>query len=250
MKQFIITLAMGKRLIGKAVTARSDVRGVLDRGTLVIVAGTTNAYVAQEILRVVGGGQSFTPAGFRRGMVLPPGFDASQIAEPTEQDVVLVDGVWQKGKSIFDVAGSLRPGDMIMKGANAVHLPTRRAAVLIGHPETGTAGAILPAVVGRRVKLLIPVGLEKRVEDDVAELAEFLNEPGASGPRMLPLPGEVFTELDAIGALSGASSRLVSAGGVCGAEGALWIAVTGTDDQVADAEVLIRSVADEPPYQP
>ena len=250
MKQFILTAAMSKRLIGKAVAARSDVLGVLDKGTVVIVSGTTNAYVAEEVLGVVGGGQSFTPAGFRRGVVLPPGFDASEIAESTEQDVVLVDGVWQKGASVFDVAGDLNPGDMVIKGANALHLPTRRAAVLIGHPETGTAGAVLPAVVGRRVKLLVPVGLEKRVEEDVAQLAALLNEPGASGPRMLPLPGEVFTELDAIGALSGASSRLVAAGGVCGAEGAVWIAVSGTDQQVADAEALIHSVANEPPCRP
>jgi len=250
MKQFVITPVMGKRLIGKGVAARPDVRAVLDKGTLVIVAGTTNAYVAREVLAAIGAGESFTPAGFRRGIVLPPNFDASSLTSPTEQDVILVDGAWQEGKSIFDMADDLGPGDMIVKGANAVHLATRRAGVLIGHPQTGTIGAAVPAVIGRRVKLLVAVGLEKRVEDDVAELVEFLNEPGASGPRMFPMPGEVVTELDAIDALSGASSRLVSAGGVCGAEGAIWIAVTGGDSQVAAAESLIQSVADEPPCQP
>jgi len=163
---------------------------------------------------------------------------------------VLVDGVWQEGKSVFDVAGDLRGGDMVIKGANAIHLATRRGAALIGHPETGTAGAVLPAVVGRRVKLLVPAGLEKRVEQDVVTLAEFLNAPGASGPRMLPLPGELFTELDALAALTGASARLVAAGGVCGAEGAVWIALTGTDQQLADAQTLVSSVADEPPCRP
>jgi len=250
MKQFVITPAMGKRLIGKAVAARPDVRAVLRKGTLVIVAGTTNAYVAQEVLALVGGGGSFTPRGFRRGIVLPPDVDASRIPAPTERDVVLVDGVPQEGEEIFDVADDLRAGDMIVKGANALHLGTRRAAVLVGHPQTGTAGAAIPAVVGRRVKLLVPVGLEKRVEADVADLAGRLNAPGATGPRMLVLPGEVFTELDAIAALSGAEARLVAAGGVCGAEGAVWIAVTGSDEQVATAETLIAGVADEPPCRP
>jgi len=250
MKQFVITPVMGKRLIGKGVAARPDVRAVLERGTLVIVGGTTNAYVAQEVLGSIGAGESFTPKGFRRGIVLPPSFNASSLTGPTELDVILVDGVVQEGKSVFDVADQMGPGDMIIKGANAVHLATRRAAVLIGDPQTGTIGAAVRAVIGRRVKLLVAVGLEKRVEDDVTELAEFLNEPGASGPRMSPMPGEVFTELDAIDALSGASSRLVSGGGVCGAEGAIWIAVTGATDQVAAAESLIQSVADEPPCQP
>ena len=150
----------------------------------------------------------------------------------------------------MDVVEALGGGDIIIKGANAVHLATRRAGVLIGHPQAGTIGAAAPAVIGRRVKLLVPVGLEKRVEDDIAELAEFLNEPGASGPTMFPIPGEFFTEWVAIDALSGASSPLVSAGGVCGAEGALWIAVTGGAAEVAAAESLIQSVAAEPPCRP
>ena len=250
MKQFVITPAMGKRLIGKAVAARADVRAVLEKGTLVIVAGTTNAYVAEEVFATLGGGESFTPKGFRRGIVLPPNVSASALTPSTDQDVVLVDGVWHEGRTIFAVAGDLGPGDMIVKGANAVHLPTRRAAVLIGHPQAGTAAAAIPPVVGRRVKLLVPVGLEKRVEQDVADLAELLNDPGAAGPRLLPLGGEVFTELDAIAALSGASSRLVAGGGVCGAEGAIWIAATGSDEHLAAAESLIAGVADEPPCRP
>ena len=54
MKQFILTSSMGKRLIGRALAAHPDVRGVLKRGTLVIVAGTTNGYAAEEILRGAG----------------------------------------------------------------------------------------------------------------------------------------------------------------------------------------------------
>jgi len=47
-----------------------------------------------------------------------------------------------------------------LKGANALDLTRHQAAILIGHPKAGTIGTILPAVVGRRVKLILPVGLE------------------------------------------------------------------------------------------
>ncbi len=115
-----------------------------------------------------------------------------------------------------------------MKGANALDLTRKQAAILIGHPKAGTIGLALPAVVGRRVKLIIPVGVEKRINGDLYALAEKLNAPGAGGSRLLPVPGEVFTELDALTALTGANVEFIAAGGVCGAEGSCWIAVTAT----------------------
>jgi hypothetical protein len=98
------------------------------------------------------------------------------------------------------------------------------------------------------VRLIIPVGLEKRVNGDLNAIAEKLNAPGAGGYRLLPVPGEVFTELEAIAALTGAEVELIAAGGVCGAEGACWIAVSGNEDQEAFAEQIIASVSNEPPF--
>ena len=156
---------------------------------------------------------------------------------------MIVKGVWQKGKTIADVVDSLKEGDVILKGANALDLERKQAAILIGHPKAGTIGLALPAVVGRRVKLIIPVGLEKRVNGDLYALAEKLNAPGAGGYRLLPVPGEVFTELDALNFLTGANVELISAGGVCGAEGSCWLAVTGTKEQEDVAEKIFASVA-------
>ena len=41
--------------------------------TLVIIAGTTNGYVAEEILASLGQGEGFTRKGFRRGTTVAPG---------------------------------------------------------------------------------------------------------------------------------------------------------------------------------
>lgn len=51
MKQLCITPSMGKRLIGKAMVYNPEVKRVLEEGTLVITAGTTNGYVAEELLK-------------------------------------------------------------------------------------------------------------------------------------------------------------------------------------------------------
>jgi hypothetical protein len=245
MRQFTVTSSMGKRLIGMGMAAHPAVQAVLKRGTLVIVAGSTNGYVAEEVLKGLGIA-GFDRKGFRRGTVFPPGFDPRTVASDFPGDVVLTNGVWQKGKTVFDVADHLKAGDLILKGGNALDLTGRQAAVLIGDPQTGTAGAALRAVVGRRVQMIVPIGLEKRVVEDIRELAEDLNAPDGSGPRLLPLPGAVYTELDAIEQLTGAMARLVAAGGIYGAEGSVWISVRGSNGQEQAAMDLIESVAGEP----
>ena len=253
MRQFAITPAAGKRLIGKAIAKHAAVMTALKGGTVVIIAGTTNGYVAEELLTSIGQIQDFRRNRFFRGIVLPPSRPTAPSGLLPDQsgfpgDVVIKDGIWQKGKTIFDVADDLREGDVIMKGANAVDLIQRRAAILIGHPQAGTIGASLKAVVGRRVRLILPVGLEKRISGNIDELASKMNEPGAHGPRLLPVPGNIFTEIDAIALLTGAHAELVAAGGVGGAEGSVWLGISGEHSQENDAVALLQSVAGEPAF--
>jgi hypothetical protein len=235
---------MGKRLIGKAMAMHPHIKPVLKMGTLVIIAGTTNGYVAEEILQALGQAEGFSRQGFRRGLTVAPGGGA--IKADFAGDVVLRNGEWQQGQTIFDVADDLQAGDVVLKGANAFD-HRGQGAVQIGHPKGGTVLAALAAVVGRRVRLIVPVGLEKRVFEDVNALAGLCSAPGAKGPRLLPMPGEVFTELDAIKLMTGAEARLVAAGGIYGAEGASWLGITGSEAQIQAAAELIQSIIAEPP---
>lgn len=252
MKQFVITPAAGKRLIGKAIAKHPAVTETLKKGTVVIIAGTTNGYVAEEILSALGRTKDFKRDQFFRGIVLPPNRPTKGGRLPDESafpgDMVIKDGIWQKGKTIFDVVDELKEGDIILKGVNAVDLIQKRGAILIAHPKAGTIGVSLQAVVGRRVHLILPVGLEKRVTENLDELAAKMNAPGAQGTRFLPVPGEIFTELDAIALLTGARAQLVAAGGVCGAEGSVWLAISGKSAEENAAITLLQSVADEPAF--
>ena len=244
MRQFCVTTAMGKRLIGKAMARHPAILGVLGGGTLVVIAGTTNGYVAEEILKSLEQGDGFSREGFRRGVTVAPG--AKVVAADFTGDVVITDGQWQKGRTIVDVADDLKTGDVILKGANAFDA-RGQAAVQIGDAKGGTIHLSLAAVFGRRVRLIVPVGLEKRVLEDVNVLACKCNLPGAKGPRLMPIPGEIFTELDAIRLITGAEASLIAAGGVYGAEGAAWLGITGTEEQIQAGADLIREVSSEPP---
>ena len=253
MKQFLITPQAGKRLIALTLAKHPAIAKAIKNGTVVIIAGTTNGYVAEEILKTYKIADDFSRKHFFRGLTMPPYRKVSEEGRLEDEskfpgDVVITKGVWNRGKTIVDVVDSLKEGDVILKGANALDLTRRQAAILIGHPKAGTIGLALPAVVGRRVKLILPVGLEKRVNGDLTALAEKLNAPGASGYRLLPVNGEVFTELDDLTALTAAEVDLIAAGGVCGAEGGCWISVSGEVEQEEFAEQIIASVASEPTF--
>ena len=250
MFQIMLTPAAGKRLIGKGMAAHPAINDALKRGTIVIVAGTTNGYVAEEILTSIGQMGNFSRTRFFRGISLPPAHrttDQGRLPDESgfKGDVVLKDGVLVPGKTIEDVAETLKEGDIIVKGGNALDVEHRRAAVLIGNPTGGTVLVALRAAIGKRVRLIMPVGLEKRVTGNLDALAARVNAPGAKGLRLMPAPGETFTEIDALVALTGASAEMVAAGGVGGAEGSVWLAVSGTPEAERMAEDLLKSVVGE-----
>ncbi|MBM3320634.1 MAG: hypothetical protein FJY73_08170 [Candidatus Eisenbacteria bacterium] len=255
MKQFVLTPAAGKRLIAQGIAAHPAIGSALKEGTIVIVAGSTNGYVAEEVLARIGRAKDFSKERFFRGVTLPPARAAKEGSPPPAAggagfpgDVVIAKGAWLEGKTIFDVVDDLREGDVVLKGANALDLAMRRAAIFVLHPKAGTIGAAVQAAVGRRVRLILPVGVEKRVDGDLDDLAARVNAPSSRGPCLFPVPGEVFTELDAIALLTGASAAITGAGGIGGAEGCVWLGVEGTPVEVDAAEQLISSVAGEPPF--
>ena len=250
MFQITLTPAASKRLIAKAMILHLNISDALKSKTVVIIAGTTNGYIAQEILKSIRQDQDFNAQGFFRGITTAPNMKTTKMGRLSDEskfpgDVVIEKGVWQKGKTIFDVVNDLSEGDVILKGANALNLKTRKAGILIGHPRGGTIAASLPAMIGRRVKLIHPVTLEKRIEDEIDKVAKLLNEPGAQGPRLLPVPGDVFTEIDALKLLFDVKATLVAAGGVCGAEGSVWLAIHGKKENIEKARELLNEISKE-----
>lgn len=241
---FFLTPAGGKRLIARALASSPVVQEALDRRTVVIIAGTTNAYLAEELLGQIG--CRFDPKGFYRGILKPP---AALLPAPSRgEDVVIVKGQWLAGKTIYDVADSLVAGDLIFKGANAIHLGSGTAGVIIGNPTTGTMASISAAVVGRRVRLIHPVGVEKRVEEPIPSLAARCNRPGAAGFRLYPTAGTVYTELDALCDLCGVQASLMAGGGVAGYEGGCYFLCEGSREALEKCRAILKEVGQEPPF--
>ena len=250
MFQFMLTVAAGKRLIGKGMAAHPAIKTAIKSGTIVIVAGTTNGYVAEELLSSIGQTENFSRTRYFRGVTLPPNYkrtDQGRLPDESDfkGDVVIRDGTLLKNTTIEDVAETLKEGDIIVKGGNALDTAHKRAAVLIGNPTGGTVFVSLKAAIGKRVRLIMPIGLEKRISGDLDDLARRVNAPGSKGLRLMPAPGEVFTEIEALSMLAGVRAELIASGGVSGAEGSIWLGISGTPEAEKEAESLLKSVADE-----
>ncbi|MBQ5960665.1 MAG: hypothetical protein IJL53_08420 [Firmicutes bacterium] len=248
--QLEITPAAGKQLIAKGLLSRADVQDALENHIVVIISGTTNAEIAAEILARQD--ILFQKRGFYRGIVKPaepvPTFPPVPPVPARAEDIVLVRGEWKEGQTIYDIASSLGSKDIIFKGANAVHPESRTAGILIGNPQTGTIGPCQAAAVGRRTTLIHPVGLEKRVDRPVYELAQLVNDPSVNGPHLYPTVGIPYTELDAIEDLCGIRPVLIAAGGVAGYEGVVRLLCKGDEEQLAKVKDLYLSVKDAPNY--
>jgi hypothetical protein len=244
--EFLLTVAMSKRLIAKALMADERVRRVMNEHKLLIITSTTNAYIAQEALKLLGDETPFDPCAFRRGVTVGSG--AKIVTSPATFDLLIDHGKAYFDRTVFDVAPEMTSQDMILKGANALHMPTMSAGVLIGHPHGGTLIPTIAAAIGRRVQVLVPVGVEKRVEKDISELCRIADSAQSEGLRLAPVPGEVYTELDALKALTGASQvNILASGGVMGAEGGVYFALQGDEEAVQRAKELVKLLRNEPP---
>ncbi|MEN6303719.1 MAG: hypothetical protein ABFD96_13395 [Armatimonadia bacterium] len=242
----VLTVSEGKRLIARGVAALPVVRKALEQGIVLVTKGTTNSYVAEELL-----GEKIQKGAYVLGRTLPAKADVSGVFGGNLSEVVLVKG--QKSDlPMKEAVAQMGRGDVVIKGANALNYESGIAGLLVGHPEGGTLGTIIGPFYGKGLHLVIPVGLEKEIVGDILDLAETITgEPELSRegmPALWPMQGEIVTEIEALELLTGAEVHQIGAGGVCGAEGGIWLAAWGTAEQVAAVRALVDQIQGEPGF--
>ena len=243
----VLTVAESKRLIGKGVARLPIVKKALADGQVIITTGTTNTYVAEEIL-----GEKIEPGRFVTGRTYPAK-NAKRLNPEGKfiPVIVLRKGKWEKDVTLDAALKALKAGDVVIKGGNMLDYENRLAGVLIGHKTSGTTGKIMPYIVARKAHLVIPIGLEKQCPGDGREIVRMMREPVATEgrmPSMFPVTGTIVTEIEALETLCGVKAFQAAAGGIGGAEGSRWMVFRGRKAQVEEARELIRSVQGEPPF--
>ncbi len=243
----VLKPSASKRLIAKGVAALPVIQQALASGTVVITLGTTNGFVAEELL-----GTSINRDVFAAGFIDHRWNLNARIAEASE--IVL-----RQGKPVEitnqEVIDSLGAGDVVIKGGNALD-PWGTVGVLLGAASGGTVGRYLGPALARGVEIVIPIGLEKAIHSSVADLATELGSGRidlcAGLPAgMHPLVGQVVTEIDALETLFGVEVMQVAAGGVGRGAGSVSLLIKGEDKDVNAAFELVSPLVDdtEPRHQ-
>ena len=240
----VLVPSESKRLIARGVLALPEVRRVLEEGLFVISRGTTTAYIAEALL-----GVTLPKANCTAGIVTD-----SRLSVTIPQEG-LGPWVFRRGvkteESAEEALKQFTATDVSVKGANAID-PQGNVGVLAANDFGGTIGSIWPVLAARGSHLIVPAGLEKMIASVVDASWACGNKlfKYVMGTRVALMPvvsARVVTEIQALEVLTGVHAVHVASGGVGGSEGAIAIALEGSDATVKRAFELVQSVKGEPP---
>ncbi|MCR8893579.1 hypothetical protein NW213_07775 [Bacteroides sp. ET336] len=238
-----LTVSEGKRLIAKGIMAIPSVKEKLEKGMIIVTKGTTNTYIAEELLN-----KSIEHGSFVIGHFAPEGQSPVNADKSQMQEVVIKDG------KVLDVTYDealkmLEPGDIVMKGGNLLNYSMKQAAVCIGAPNGGTTYKILPYVGEGKAELIIPIGLEKETTANLQILENTLN---AGNERLNSVPrlymfrtGTVFTEIEAIRQFADVKVFPYGVGGISGREGGVSLVISGSETEVNKVLELVKTIQGE-----
>jgi hypothetical protein len=252
---FTLTPSESKKLIAQAVVRLSSVKNALTNGKIIIIWGSTNGFIAEELLK-----KKIDRKNFAAGLIKARGSCTTKI------DARLSPIVIENGKEIemkyADAIDELNSEDVVIKGANALYSTyengqyTWYPAIMLAVETGGTAGALIGPVRARGVHLIMPVGLEKLVPLPITHLASLnlgvnkIDYPLGIPYGIIPVIGaEVITEIEACQELFGLPAYPVGAGGVNGAEGAITLFLEGDEEKIRNALQIIQTIKGEPPIQ-
>lgn len=241
-----LTVSEGKRLIAKGILAIPSVKEKLKKGMVIVTKGTTNTYIAEELINKSIEHGSFVIGHFAPEGQIPVNADKQQMQEVIIKDGKLLDITYDEALKM------LAPGDIVMKGGNLLNYSMKQAAVCIGAPNGGTTYKLLPYVGEGKAQLIIPIGLEKETTANLEELENALN---AGNERLNSVPklylfrtGMVFTEIEAIRQFADVKVFPYGVGGVSGREGGVSLVIAGKNEEVKKILDLMATVNGEKPF--
>lgn len=239
----VLTPSESKRIIAKAVARLPEIRQAMQKGAIVARLGSTGGFVMEELL-----GISISKSDFVSGSI--NGGELTGSMSPTKIPPFVIRNGKKMDMTGMDAVDDFGPGDVLIKGANAVDREGN-AGVFVA-TEIGIGPALSMSCV-RGFHLIVPVGLDKMVPS-VLEAAKVV--PGiyhlkyCTGMPVSLLPliaAKVITEIQAFEILCGIDATHIGSGGIGGSEGSVVLCLTGSEKKLEEAMQLIKSIKGEPP---
>ena len=161
---FTLTSAESRRLIAKAVVAMPEFKKAWEDAYVLLAGGTTNAFIAQEMLGREGIEPARCTVGLSTDGLLCVTHPDSRKSFPS---------VFYKGeaveKTLAEALSDYHAETVVIKGANAVDADGNIGIVTAGF-DGGTIPRVIGPVTSKGLKFITPVGLEKLVPAVSAEM--------------------------------------------------------------------------------
>ena len=230
------TPALSKGLIAKGVAALPEVREAFENGKVVISTGSTTSHIYRELYGKWPEGPLACGMVTGKGLCVGSGMTDFLSAHGHAKYWYFEKGTPVQTEDLDEVLAGCTAKDVFMKGGNSLD-PTGQAGVLLGMENGGTIGKAIGHVMAKGIHFVIPVGLEKMVfgsvADDAVEMGIHRLDYCSGMPvGLMPLSGDVITEMEAVEQLARVGVFHVAAGGISGGEGSVALLVKGEKDQV------------------
>jgi len=234
-----LTVAESKRLIAKGIAQHPLVKQKLASGTIIITRGSTNTYIAEELV-----GLDASHGQFVTGNITPVKGLAIEFGGDKVPEIIIIDG--KRTEMPFKEAlASLKEGDIVFKGGNLLNYDLKQVAVTVGAADFGTVGRIQPYTKEGPAHLIVPIGLEKQVYGDLNEysriLATKIQKKGFIPQIIVHQNAEIFTEIEAIKLFGQVEVIPYASGGLAGSEGGKSFAIYGSQ---AEIEKVLKQISE------
>jgi len=252
--QVVLTPTEAKRLLSKAILQLDEVKKALDNGMLIVHPSSTTIFMLDEL------GFKLPPQGiWVCGHISPKGLCISRamvdaILEIPDYtvDKYPYELIIKKGKLLPFEDSALGPAleemtskDLYIKGVNALDPNGKAGILLAARSSGGSIGLVLKKQKEKKFKMILPVGHEKIIPiplEEAQKAAVRTTKSQGIPCGMWRIRGKIVTEIDAFKRMFNVVATPISAGGICGAEGAFVWVLKGKDTDVEKAVKLCEKI--------
>lgn len=236
--QVSLTVEEGKELISLGIKKHPKFINSIEKGKILFKGGTTVSRITEKLLNV----------SLRiSGRVTSRGTVSSNKIIDSPHSILLYNGKWKNiDETISDEVHGFTNNDLIICGANAFDYKGR-AALMAGSPGGGNVGKSMSSWISEGASVLIPVGTEKMIPGDLDEIVKRSSRTGKSiswgmAVGLIPLYGELFTEVEAIKTIADADCFVIGAGGLGEAQGCTTFEIWGVTDELEKLIKIIKNI--------
>lgn len=236
--QVTLTVEEGKEIIALGILKHPVLINSINKGKIVFKGGTTVSKITEKLLDI----------SLRiSGRITARGTVSSLRASDSPHSILLHDGKWENiDDTIVQEVQGFTKDDLIICGANAFDCKGK-AAMMAGSPGGGNVGKSMSAWYSEGATVIIPVGIEKMIPGDLDEIIKRSSRTGKSlswgmSVGLLPLYGEIFTEVEAIRSLADVECFAIGAGGLAEAQGSATFEIWGSESELKQLIEILKEV--------